>query len=179
MTTYTIKPGQWNFRPLEPIRPRFVTKGFFGWAVFDESAWFDWGDDRDILDWNKLKGLTSYFSPNNRHSAMIAWRPSPEMNLFEITGYTNYPGKKAQHSGLKSLKAFAGEEIFFTCTINAFSVYYRIECGERQVEIEHKFWKRWIYREVGTSIGGANNSPGPYGGKATQNMKIDIDFNLK
>jgi len=176
---YTIKPGQWNFRPLEPIRPRFGAKGFYGSVVFHESAWFDWGDDKDEKDWNKLKGLTAYFGPNNRHSVIIGWRPTDEKNVFELTPYTNYPRSAATYER-EGIKVRAGEEVFFECDINAFSADYVIKTDSGAIlRATHNFWKRWIYREIGTSIGGANNSPGEFGGKATQEMKIEIDFFLK
>jgi len=172
MTTYTIKPGQWNFRPLESWRPRFVVRGFSGWAKFDESAWFDWEGDRDARDWNKLKGLTRYIGANNHHSAIIAWRPAEERGVFEVAAYTNYPGARWIVGEL--VKAKAGEKVHFEAVIYKRKVQYKIQSSLTG----HDFRRCTIMREIGTSIGGANNSPGEYGGKATQEMKIEVEMKI-
>lgn len=174
MKTYTIRPGQWNFNPLESWFPRRA-RGFMGSVIFDSSAWWsidDWQGDRDIFDANKLKGLTCYFSANNYNSAMIAWRPGSKDNVFEVFAYTNYPGSEWKTGPI--VKVEAGQKLHFQARIDRKQVAYNIE----EKKITHPFRRCWFYREVGTSIGGADNSPGPYGGKATQEMKIYVNFKI-
>mgnify|MGYP000913140173 CR=1 FL=1 len=75
--TYKIEAGKQNFSPKEPVCPQFGVDGFEIAVRFPASAWVgleEWKGDKDWYDWNKLKGETGYFSPNNKSSVMIAWR---------------------------------------------------------------------------------------------------------
>ena len=180
-TTYTISPGQSNFRPLENPLPRFQ-RGFEIAVRFDESCWWsaeDWEGDQDRQDWNKLKGLAYYFGLNNHRSAMIAWRPSERENTFEVTAYTNNKRGGWKTTG-NPVEVVAGEVFYASGNITGRLVEYSITSYGRTSLYTHPWDKVWlnVYREVGTSIGGANNSPGPYGGEATQDMKMEIDFCL-
>lgn len=179
---YTIKAGDKNFRPLESWKPYFFPKSFTGSCTLTESCWWsieDWKRDQDIKDWRKIKGLTSYFSPNNRHSSMIAWATDPQENVFRICAYTNYSGSSRQVSDFITVKA--GEEFRFNASMSGNTVGYRIwRSGEAKAAlmVYHDFKRPCVGREIGTWFGGANNAEGPYGDVATQDMNMFISFKI-
>ena len=181
-TRYEIRAGQQNFQPKESIWPQFSVDGFQLAVRFPAESWVglgEWEDDGDWYDWNKLKGVTDYFSPNNRNSALIAWRWGVAPNTFQLTAYTNQKDGSWTITG-KPVTIYAGEVAYCQAITNRKNVYYEIEYFGNTTEYNHK-WKRpwlWVAREVGTWIGGENNSPGPYGGEAAKDMSIDIDFQL-
>ena len=177
MKRYAIQPGQTNFRPCEPLLP-FRAKGFRGAAILDGSCWWsseDWDGDADRKDWNKIKGVTSWATTNDRNSAMVAWRPADEQGVFEVCAYTNYPGRQRQTG--QAIKIRAGERLDFECKIYARKAQYRFTMQGHVLGIAgHDYRAAWLYREIGTSFGGANNSAGLYGGAATQKMVMWVEF---
>lgn len=178
---YTIQPGQSNFRPVENPMPRWAN-GFKIEARLDESCWWseeDWQYDKDRQDWNKLKGLTWYFSSNKRCSAMIVWRPGKLENVFEITAYTNDKRGNFTVTG-NPVEVYAGENFQASAEFGRRAIQYNISSFGRTSIYTHAWRRPWlrIYREVGTYVGGANNSPGQYGGQATQPMKMWAKFSL-
>ena len=181
MTEYTIAPGQSNFRPLENPAPIFMPSGFRVAFKFDPSCWYsleDWEGDIDWYDINKLKGLTYFFSANNRCSALIGWRPAKAENTFEVMPYTN--DRKGRFQFSPGILVYAGEMVYAESYIGPNHVEYRLKYYGVETSYKHDFNRPWlrVFREVGTSIGGANNSPGKYGGYATQDMKLWADFEV-
>lgn len=186
MIRYTIKAGKQNFKPREPIFPR-CAKGFEIKALLDKSCWWsseDWQGDRDRQDWNKLAGITSAFSANNKRSAMIAWRPADVENTFLLTAYTNdrAGGFEAGMSGMSAIAVKAGERFRAQCYIAEelfrHEAEYKIFTTSGELWCNHRFDAPWLplYRQVGTWMGGADNSPGPFGGAASKDMSIQIAF---
>ena len=175
---YEIKKGQQNFSPKESWNPIYRPKGFRLTAVLDESCYYsneDWtlNFDRDWNDWNKLKGVTNYFTLNNHTSALIAWRPDEKKNHFQFVAYTNFP--KTNWIVGEPVIVEAGQEFSAEGILSRRRVNYTIQ-GQKT---EHPFARRlWFGRETGTWIGGANNSEGPFGGEASQDMKMWINFEI-
>lgn len=173
---YTVQPGKQNFRPGESIFPRFAPKGFQVAVVFDSSAWYgpdEWEGDQDWSDWNKLYGLTNYLTPNNRQTAMLAWRPDERSYVIQVTAYTNDKagGWKTGPVELVPVgKLFIGDVTWLSEIAN-------YEYGETAVD--HKLPRPRVARETGTWIGGANNAPGPYGGRAHKEMKILLETSVR
>lgn len=181
MREYTIKAGDKNYQPLESWWPILSPKGFDvefeirpgGWASLE-----DWGGDRDWFDKMKLKGLTSYFGPNNSRSAMIAFAYGEEPETWVISGYTNYPGSDIQRQG-ESVIIRSGTRCKAKARLYRNKVIYWIEYEGRTIEIHHSFVRRLrIAREVGTYPGGSNNADGPHGGRAFKDMSIGIAFKV-
>ena len=195
MKQYTIQTGKQNFKPCEPIWPKHYPSGFRFRAVLDASCWWskeDWKGDKDRNDWNKLCGMTGAFSRNNRRTAYIAWRPADIENTFLVTAYTNdkkggfmwgWQGEANRY--LNAITVKANEEFTGACTMfkkngqNYLSYeLLRPKYPNHPLVIEHPFDPSWhrFYRQVGTWMGGADNSPGPYGGGAHKKMKLWLDF---
>lgn len=186
MIKYTIKAGRQNFKPREPLLPR-CANGFSIKAILEPSCWWskeDWGNDADRNDWNKLAGITSAFSANNKRSAMIAWRPADEEGVFLLTAYTNDKagGFQAGMSGMRAIAVEAGKEFSAHCYIIEelfrHEAQYKIVTDAGEFWCNHKFDNPWlpVYRRVGTWIGGADNSPGPFGGAASKEMSLKLSF---
>lgn len=176
MITYQIKPGQKNFRPFENPLPRFGARGFELNFMIESGAWCsleDWQGDRDYYDWQKLKGLTSYFSSNNRRTAMFAFRFGVEPETYQLVSYTNYPGKRR---GTGQILTFKADELVFTQAVFAAeeAIFYY---GPHRMA--HDFRAGYVMREVGTYPGGANNADGPHGGRALKAMTIKAEFTIR
>ncbi len=179
---YYIIKGKQNFSPKESILPRTNVKGFTLTATLDSSCYYSQQDwtydlDRDRFDWNKLKGLSRYWTANNHTAAMFAWRPDTLPYHFQIAAYTNYPKTEIQVG--EPITVAAGQSFSARCDLERYTAKYLIEVDSNKVFTAHSFRKKigWA-REVGTYFGGANNSPGPYGGKAPQNMVMHIYFSI-
>lgn len=178
MTTYTINPGQSNFRPLERPWPIFRPTGFEvrfrilpgGWCSLEE-----WGNDRDWEDWQKIKGITHFLSPNDRRTAMgvFAFGDAPE--TYKIGAYTN--DKKGNHQHQRALIIEAEQWCTLQCCFEPRLALFQFSTQELKVPvIKLDFNDFKIGREVGTFAGGSNNAPGPYGGKAIKRMLMEAAF---
>jgi hypothetical protein len=181
MVTYSIHPGQTNFRPLENPLPRFKVKGFTFSAKFLPGGWCskeEWEGDADWFDWQKLKGITKFGSANNKQTAFIAFRFGVKPETYEITAYTN--DSKAGWVVSKDIIIIeTGEVIAGSCDFKDNQAVYDIKSeGGEFLKESHTLKNFCIGREVGTFAGGANNSPGPFGGVAFKKMQIEIDFNI-
>lgn len=184
-TEYNIKAEQSNFTPVEPFLPG-LGKSFEFRVVFHHSCYFSWADwdfDKDWKDVNKLIMRTLAYTPNNHLSYGAGFMPANIENEILVTAYTNYPGTDFQTARDKSLsiptyESLQGATPFVGRVIRKRkSVQYYFEHGKRKLEmVEHKFkmprFLPWVGRWTGTYMGGANNAPGEYGGKASQNMKL-------
>lgn len=171
-TLYTIAPGQNNFRPLENPLPRFAS-GFELVARFDPSCWWPETPDnrKSREDWNKLKGLTYFFGPNNRRSAMIAWRPGKLEGVIEVTAYTNDKRGGWKTTG-HPVEVYVDQVFTASCNLKAREAWYYISSYGRTTLYTH-LWdapRLKVFREVGTWIGG--------NGAAPKAMRLEIDFNI-
>lgn len=174
---YEIRAGQQNFKPLESPLPKWGKMVTID-AELDSScfySWRDWSFDRDWWDWNKLKGVTSFFGANNKTSAMVGWRPA-NIKGFMLTPYVNDKKGKAHYAdGSDAFFIEVNQPFRVTIELQKNKAVYTFTAGDKAKTYTISQWRRpWhgIYREVGTWIGGANNEPGPYGGAATQDMKL-------
>ena len=187
MKTYSIKKGRTAFRPMACQLPALIYSGFSFTATLDSSCWFsadDVGGDKDRADWLKLTGITSAFSLNNKRSALIAFRPTDVPDVFAITAYTNDSkgGWKIGGPGFKIATVKAGEEFSGRMRFEQYlftnAVSYYIDTPSGTFTATHDFDTPWhcLYREITPWWGGANNSPGPYGGAAPKDATLQLDF---
>ena len=176
MKKYTIQPGQQNFKPLDSFWPRFNVKKFTVLARFAPSCYYslqDWEGDRDWYDWNKLKGVTDFFSANNSRSCMVAWRPHVSDNHIEISAYVNYPGSEIKVQPLGVIEC--GKIFEVTVRMRGDESEFSYSDGETETTAFLRYRRAWVSREVGTWVGGAGNAEGPYGGAATQYMELEAE----
>lgn len=169
---YTIKAGQKDWSPMEIPWPYFPKRGS-QWMFdieFTESCWYDWRPDMDQHDINKIGGVTNMFSLNNVDSALLGWRPSlMARNLFEIFPYFNVGSS-----------IVVGDPTIVGAGAITRAVITYLGRKEFSIQIEdmepenHKLERFWVGRRVGMNMGGANNSPGPYGGVASQDMEMYV-----
>ena len=182
-TKYRIKSGKSNFWPLEPWWLIFNPKGFEGLITFPEEAYTsfeEWKRDKDWYDKNKLSGLTQFYTFNDHNASLTFFNWGEEMNTFEIGGYTNYPGSQFQWS--EPLVFKAKEIAYYQCKFIGNEAHYtltRLSDGYQITWVTpFKQSSRWLMRRVGTSIGGANNSEGEYGGKSTKDFYLHSRFRI-
>lgn len=178
---YRVKKGKSNFWPLEPWWLIFNPKGFDFAVFFNEEAYQsieEWTDegvlDKDREDWNKLLGLTQFYTFNNYNAAMIAFKWGNEPNTFKIAGYTNHPSSQFQWS--EDLE-FTGDLMAHgSCVFVGNEAHYTLQCQDKVITWNTPFKRssRWLMRRVGTSMGGANNSPGKYGGKSLKSFYLHL-----
>lgn len=170
---YTIKEGQKDWSPMEFPWPYFPKAGS-QWIIdveFTESCWYNWLPDMDQHDWNKIGGVTNMFSLNNVDSALIGWRPIPEqVNRFELVPYFNIGSSFV--IGNDAYEIEAGDRARSTIIYLGNKVF-SIQIGYAPAHSE-QLKRFWIGRRIGMNMGGANNSEGPYGGEASQDMEMYV-----
>ncbi|WP_367390167.1 hypothetical protein [Lewinella sp. LCG006] len=189
MTTYTIHAGQKNFRPYEPIWPIWKPGGFSisgkflpgGWCSEEEWSYKDeQGNivvDRDIDDWQKIGGITNFWSANSSQTAMFAFSFGKDYETYKITPYTN--PKKGRFIAGKPILVESNESWKLDCDFEETQAIYQMASeGSKSPVQTHYFDPFWLGRRVGTFAAGKNNSPGPYGGRAIKKMSIDIEFKI-
>src|SRR6056297_167372 len=187
MKTYAVNKGKTVFKPRACLLPALVYTGFEFTAVLDKSCWFsaqDVGDDKDRADWLKLTGITAAFSLNNRRSALIAFRPTDVPNVFAVTAYTNdrKGGRQIGGTGFKIATVKAGEQfsgrVRFEQYLFTDAVEYYIDTPGGTFTATHDLQRPWhcLYREISPWWGGADNSPGSYGGAAPKDATLRLNF---
>lgn len=191
MKTYTVKAGKTNFRPLENPFPVRNPKGFEisfmflpgGWCSKEDYTYTDENGnevfDKDWNDWQKLKGFTHFFSSNTKRTAILAFRFGEQPETYEVCAYINDKKGRPLYDNDNTLIVEANEQASGTMqVINNVAVFNLATEGGGYYEEQHPFDLFKLCREVGTYAGGANNSPGPYGGQAAKDMSIRIDFKI-
>jgi hypothetical protein len=167
MKTYTCKQSAHDFTPNPFPRPYLFPVRCEVRFRLDASCWYT----RDQLGsrwraWKKIKGLTGALSWNNSNSVMFAYRSTEVENLFELSAYVNYPGKKITAVPLGTFAA--GEEqvgeIAFARTAAVF-MWKNIE----PVLID--FRRPWLMREIGPWFDSI--APAPH------EMKMQAQLTLK
>ena len=110
-TMYICKAGQHDFKP-SPVPFPSVAKTMTGWARLDSSCWYnDLGVDN--ADWNKLAGVYRWADVvKNKNSFILAWRPDPLRNVFQLCLYENIDGANRPHESA-IYKVRAGEGFTF------------------------------------------------------------------
>jgi len=112
-TLYVCKAGQHDFKP-SPVPFPFAAKTMTGWASLDSSCWYnDLGEDTQ--DWNKLAGLYRWADVvKNKNSFILACRPDPMRNVFQLCLYENIDGANRPHeSAIYKVNANQGFSFWF------------------------------------------------------------------
>jgi len=112
-TLYICKAGQHDFKP-SPVPFPFAAKTMTGWARLDSSCWYnDLGEDTQ--DWNKLAGVYRWADVvKNKNSFILAWRPDPIRNVFQLCLYENIDGANRPHqSAIYKVNANQGFSFWF------------------------------------------------------------------
>ena len=112
-TLYICKAGQNDFKP-SPVPFPFAAKTMTGWARFDSSCWYD-DLGVDNQDWNKLAGAYRWADVvKNKNSFILAWRPDPIRNVFQLCLYENIDGANRPHeSAIYKVNANQGFSFWF------------------------------------------------------------------
>lgn len=182
MTTYTIRKGKKNYRPLEPPWPIWKPKGFHVRFRIHTGSWAseeEWGKDKDRNDWMKIAGLTSFLTPNDHRSCLAVMNYGKQPETWNVAPYTNFPGGH-WHGEASSIIIPSMEWAEMTCDLEEEGkVKYFLQYKGKSVSVREDFVKRMLLaRRIGTWAGGSNNSPGPHGGRAFKDGAIDIEFTL-
>jgi hypothetical protein len=153
MKQFTVKKGRHNFSPRIPLHIRRGVTGFHQAFVFDSSCWYD---TKAVGDhWNKLLGVTSAFSWNDRDACMAAWRPMPERGMFSVAAYANFPGKARSWRVLG--EAEAGEHCELDCFFDKPEGLATFEYKDMQARLDFDAPNR--IRQVGMWLGGQPKAP--------------------
>jgi hypothetical protein len=151
LTRYTVRAGRHNFRPLMPVIPMRRVRGFAVEFVFGEACWYDIKKVGD--HWNKLMGVTSALTWNDHNACMAAWRPMPELGLFSVAGYVNWPGKEKSWRVLGEIEA--GESGRVECRFSAGAGWFKM--GDMTHALD--FVPAKCIRQVGMYFGGKPKAP--------------------
>lgn len=175
MTRYTVKPGKTNFWPPESWVPIYKAQAFEVEFTIQPGGWCsqeEWEGDNDWWDWWKLKGLTRLFSANNKQTAFIGFRFGKSPETYEVCGYVN--DKRGGWKASPPVIICSGESNIITCLFGGDKARY----VGKGLNWETPFEVPKLLRETGTYAGGADNGDGVYGGYATKEMNIDIEFKI-
>lgn len=185
MKTYTVKKGQSNFRPYEPIWPIFGARGFEVEFEFVPGGWSSPAEwtvdgvlDADRGDYQKLAGLTNFFSGNGSNTAFTGFFPGDEPETWVVGAYVNYPGSAFKFDQKNTIVVRSGDTGAIVCAFSGGKARYKLIAGSTVKETSFDFRKSRIMRQAGTFAGGSNNSPGPYGGVAIKDMAVRIGFKV-
>lgn len=181
MQQYTIKKGQKNFRPYELPYPYWKPSGFEVQFKFHPGGWCslaDWDFDRDWYDWQKLAGLTRFFSANNKQSAMYAFRFGEEEETYELAAYLNDSAGQRIVSNPIVIRTGVYAQGFCSFENENHVRFWARQEDESYLNFQHGFRRPKLMRRVGTYPGGRNNSEGPHGGRAVKAMQIELDFKI-
>lgn len=173
---YTVQKGEHDFKPNDQclITHRNKISGVFS---LTSACWFsredpDYSGGSDAADWNKIAGVTWFFSGNSNRSAILAWRPNERAKgVFEIAAYVN--PDEGRFKAEKIGNVLAGEEVEFQVIWVADMAIFKMKQPSAEdwtwKELPLKrptFWGR-LYRHLGPWFGG--NQP------AHKEMTIYLD----
>lgn len=207
---YTIKKGSHNDTRFK-IPSMFGKKFSKSWSVaLSPNCFYDWEEDKDQEDINKLVGVTEFWSKNNVNSVMIGWNPcllpeekilekyphcknlsdTPILNTkyFNIYYYTNDKDGNHQTTLLGVIADWRINEIEITMSrVNRSDVLSNVSYIQSRFTNNKYDPIKWVkfqpiyyplgnmLREIFIWFGGANNSPGQYGGVAPHDMLIKVN----
>lgn len=187
LTKYEVKKGKSDFKPnylrLPYKRPKQIEIEFY----FDENCWYDYMGDGDQYDWNKIAGISCYFSGNANRSIMAAFRANPtEKYLFDVTTYSNLPNKVTKkgfgNGNEVMLQVYAKEKTRLLIENHLDEWYCRFDTARIISNTAfHPVVQGAIVNKIGSWVGGKNNSEGPFGGVAPHDMTLwmNMKFNNK
>ncbi len=210
---YTIKKGAHNDTRFKI--PSIFTKQFTKtWTVaLSPNCFYDWREDKDQEDINKLVGVTEFWSKNNVNSVMIGWNPCllPEAEILEKYPHCrNLSDTPILNTRYFNIYYYINDEkgnhtaelstVIADWRLNDIEIRMQrqeqnkgsylmsiIVCPIQfvpQIEIRSVKWEpnqvyfssiKGLLREIFIWFGGANNSPGEYGGVAPHDMLIKVN----
>lgn len=150
----------------------------------------DYKDDADEYDWHKGGGFALDWIRNDEDSLMWAWSSRFSSNTILLTGYMNRDGGR-ETGDSQPMQARQFERVYIRLRRDGkgsrrWNVYMRnLATGDEYTEnfktAKNGFWffGRWSRRIPAPYHGGADNSPGPFGGVAPQDMDIALWYNSK
>lgn len=176
MKQYWVEEGKQDFQPSEIpcIIPLRLLKDITWNFSFSANCWYNWLPDKDHYDWNKLFGVTDFFTANNRSSVMEVFRPFAESEGFmELAMYTNDSRANFKQSNVLLVCPVKEEVMSKLTPLSNRNWKLDIQCKDKKVEQIMSLDKNpFLLRCIKLWIGGADNSNGIYGGKASQRMDI-------
>lgn len=189
---YLVKEGYHSYIPGVGItfhRNRQLSKLEYS-VVFDESSEYDWQGDLDQLDWNKGGGITFDWKRNDRDNIMWAWRYNADSSRYEFTVYVDW--KYQNRTGFGNTKSKVDDVLMVANSGDIVDIDFIRQSGKKwyvtfknmtqELEtsgvVEVRVNPRWS-RRIGPWFGGANNSPGRFGGVASQDMIMGIYYNAE
>jgi hypothetical protein len=172
----TLKKGRNNWRPWGIPWPLILPwfKAIKYTVNFDSSCWYNWLPDKDQDDINKGGGFTEMFSLNNASAYMWGWNPlASEKDVFRIWAYRNREDRTFEFVMLGTVKA--GKDFDVEVKTDGTVVFLN---GEAITQHKFPSPKFWFARMITEHFGGENNSEGPYGGVASQDMMKSVKKRL-
>lgn len=161
---YICKAGQHDFKP-SPVPFPFAAKTMTGWASLDSSCWYnDLGVDNQ--DWNKLAGVYRWADVvKNKNSFILAWRPDPMRNVFQLCLYENIDGANRPHeSAIYKVAANAG----FSFWLQESSGFYELWINGAYLDDQDNDSPFGLIGKISAWFGGNRTAP--------HDMSLQMDF---
>jgi len=168
---YTIKKGNHDSSPVDiPWMTLTSSLNTLLWTIKpSHGTEYNMLPDEDQWDVNKGGGVSFNLLNNNKDALMWGWRFNPNSNKTEILQYSHTDGNVVISEVMMELSKFQVGEIQFTRNGRVwdtfFTNYEHSSCGTYTARKGFTFSK-----EITLWFGGANNSPGPFGGVAPQDI---------
>ena len=195
---YEIEQGNKDWRPIDGKQIMCVCPFKVG-VKPDNSMIFNYVDngvvDPDWADWKKIKGasMAGYWPPsklanlviNTQDAIMLTWRWNIKLNCFEFCLYTHVNGSTIKYERADQLIRVPYREDnnygwSWLEVVPAGRKFYSYLTGPDGIRgarmlTEFSFTPK-LYSTIGMYYGGANNSPGKWGGAAPKDMSCEAKF---
>lgn len=133
---YSVEAGQHDYTPKQlfgGVFNRINTSKIDALeyeAYFDSSSIYTHPLSDDQIDWNKGGGFSFDLLTNHNNSVMWAWRWTPELGGFEISGYAHISGERFMFD-LPYL-VVAPNEVFFVSIKELESKTWRVSLSDKK-----------------------------------------------
>lgn len=155
LTRYTVQQGKNDFTPNPTLLPG-EARSFEGVAKFHTSCWYD-NLGVDNSDWNKLIGVYRWADlKKNHNSFVLAWRPDPLRDVFQLCLYENIAGANVPHeSAIFKVKA----DQLFRFTLEELNGKYSLFIDGNLVDTQRNDKPFQIIGIVSAWFGGTSKAP--------------------
>lgn len=170
--TFWILPS-WKVKKIRAIEVEFE---------FSKRCLYNFGDDPDQRDWNKLAGLTFHPFKRDQNAVLIGWRSNPQVGMLEVTAYSNINGGRYIGWGQDQRMMYIQPEQKGKVVIEPdglkwdFSFYKEGKVMNRTQHTQIDKFKRGY--KVGNWFGGFDNDGNGLGGKAPNTFWINYSFKV-
>lgn len=186
MRKYTIKKG-WhtNYFSLKfyLIRWRlflfrlFKNKKIVITVSFNENALYDFGEDEDRHDWNKVFGITlALFARPNKNAIMMGWRSLYDKKMIQLTPYFNKNFDKIINNQL-NVNLYPKEKYTFEIIPEKNNKWTLLMQNGTKQSVEYDFTP-FLVKLIAPWFGGNDTDKDGIGGVPNQDVSYNLEYKI-